>query len=389
MAAINQYAERDAFLWMQGRLIELLLRHETPRFDKTFAERIAEGLDDPRLRRYRELAVVFYLRDELFNSILPRIKRRLSFVAPRQRRTESLPARGRIDWPRTMEASFRTLPGEPPVQVQTRQRRRHFATPENLFTVAILLEYQATAQRFLDSEMAHDYAQALRHPLHGIVHACGRELVFPQFASLVPEASAIVEQRTRQLIADLEAQVADNLLPGRNSAYNDLLVWREKLVTLHLLERRSELAVQTMLGADPEEADYLYQIWLFYEIADLLQRRGRLLAWNPDDPAVTYTWGAADDQREYRLRHDRIIRHHRGVGRTRSGLPERDRATHRSAEPGQSLVQAGAQARQAAGDQLSRAATHNRLAADHERLRSEHGVLHRRARLGGVHGGGL
>ena len=223
MAVIDQHAERDAFLWMQGRLIELLLRHDTPRFDKTFGERLADGMDDPHLQRYRELAVLFYLRDELFNSILPRIKRRLSFVAPREVRTEGLPARGRIDWPRTMAASLDTLPGEPPLQVQTRQRRRHFATPENLLTVATLLEYQATAQQFIDSEIAHDYTQALRHPLHGIVDACVRELVFPQFASLIHEASVIFEQRSKQSIADLEAQVADNLLPGHNSAYNDLL----------------------------------------------------------------------------------------------------------------------------------------------------------------------
>src|SRR5262245_1612933 len=106
MGAIDQHAERDAFLWMQGRLVELLLRHDTLRFGRTFAERLAESSDDPRLRRYRELAVLFYLRDELFEHILPRIKRRLSFVAPRELRAEMLPPRGRIDWPRTMAASL-------------------------------------------------------------------------------------------------------------------------------------------------------------------------------------------------------------------------------------------------------------------------------------------
>jgi hypothetical protein len=310
MTATDQHAERDAFLWMQGRLIELLLRHDTARFDKTFGERSAEGVDEPRLRRYRELAVLFYLRDELFNIILPRIKRRLSFVAPREIRTEELPARGRIDWPSTMTANMHGLPGEPPLQVQTRQRGRHFATPENLLTVATLLEYQALAQHILDAEVAHGYTQALRHPLHGIVDACSRELVFPQFASLVQEASVIIEQRTRESVTDLEAQVADNLPPGHNSAYNDLLTWRGKLATLQLLERHTEAAVPPMLGADPEEADALYQHWLFYEFADLLRRRECLLAWNPAEASATFTWGAGTDQRQYKLRHDRAIRHH-------------------------------------------------------------------------------
>ena len=31
--------ERRAFLWMQGRMIELLLRHDVPRFEATFASR--------------------------------------------------------------------------------------------------------------------------------------------------------------------------------------------------------------------------------------------------------------------------------------------------------------------------------------------------------------
>jgi len=310
MTVIDEYTERDAFLVMQGRLIELLLRHDMTRFDKTFDERLADSLDDPRLRRYRELAVLFYLRDELFNTILPRIKRRLSFVAPREIRTEELPARGRIDWPRTMTSSMHTLPGEPPMQVQTRQRRRHFATPENLLTVATLLEYQAAAQHVLDSEIAHDYSQGLRHPLHGIIDACVRELAFPQFASLISEATPIVEQRTRQSLADLEAEVAANLLPGRNSAYNDLLVWRGKLASLHLLERHEVSAPQPMLGADPHEADFLYQYWLFYELLDLLQRRACLAIWNSSEATATFVWGHGDDQRHYKLRHDREIKRH-------------------------------------------------------------------------------
>jgi hypothetical protein len=310
MGTIDQQVERDAFLWMQGRMIELLLRHDTSRFDKTFAERLADGMDDPRLRRYRELAVLFYLRDELFDHTLPRIKRRLSFVAPRELRTEELPPRGRIDWPRTMIASLRHLPGEPPLQVQTRQRRRHFATPENVLTVATLLEYQATVQHLLDSEVAHDRAQALRHPLQEIVGACTRELVFPQFAGLIHEARAIVGEQTRRSIDDLEAQVASNLLPGRNSAYDDLLAWRSKLASLRLLDSRDIASVQPMLGADPEEVDYLYQIWLFYEFVDLLQRRGCRLEWRPAEMTVTYTWGREGDQHQYKLRHDRAIPHH-------------------------------------------------------------------------------
>jgi hypothetical protein len=53
--------------------------------------------DADAVRRARELGVLFYLRDELFEHILPRIVRRLSFESPRTTIVEEPPTRGRID----------------------------------------------------------------------------------------------------------------------------------------------------------------------------------------------------------------------------------------------------------------------------------------------------
>jgi hypothetical protein len=302
--------ELDAFLWMQGRMVELLMRHDLVRFGKTFGEHVADSAEDQRLSRYRELAVVFYLRNELFDNILPRIKRRLSFAAPRELHVESLPPRGRIDWHRTMSASLRDRPGEPPLEVQTRQRRRHFVTPENILTVATILEYEQTVQHILDQEAVQDHRQALRHPLQAIVEACRRELVFPQFASLTREAQRLLEGREIHTIADLERLVANNLLPGHNSAYDDLLAWRGKLATLELLDSERGSNPHSMLGADPEQADYLYQCWLFYEIIDLLQQHDCLRDWNIATQTATFDWGPATQRRRYIIRHDRAIPHY-------------------------------------------------------------------------------
>ncbi|HEX6288301.1 MAG TPA: hypothetical protein VFZ66_03880 [Herpetosiphonaceae bacterium] len=301
--------ERNAFLWMQGRMVELLLRHDARRFATTFDTRTGdeEQLDDPRLRRYRVLAVLFYLRDDLFDGIIPRIKRRLSFVAPREVGIEELPPRGRIDWSRTMTASWRERPGELPLEVHTRQRRRHFATPENLLTVATLIGYRSAAQKLLEAESARDSAQAIRHPLHEIIDGCTRELVFPQFAGLVSEATRIVTGSAGRTVADLERAVADNLLPGRNSAYDDLLDWRRKLERLRLLERTAVQEVQPMLGADPARDNYLYQLWLFYELGDLLQRERRLTSWDQHRMVITWRWGADAEPCEYCLQHDQAI----------------------------------------------------------------------------------
>lgn len=301
-------AERDAFLWMQGRLVELLLRHDEGRFGGTFGERSA----DPEpghlwLEQYRELAVLFYLRDELFDSILPRIKRRLSFESPRELREEEPPTRGRIDWGRTAAATWRERPGEVPLQVVTRQRRRYFDTPENLLTVCTLLEYRGTVHQLLDREATHDSVQAMRHPLNEIIDACTRQLTFPQFAGLTPTCEEVVSGHATQSIEDLEAHVAEHLAPGRNSAYDGLLEWRRRLRALRLLDRTLQLELQPMLGADPDRDNYLYQVWLFYELGELLQRLGHLGWWDRRSMVMTFTWGEDGDAREYRLQHDRGI----------------------------------------------------------------------------------
>lgn len=301
--------ERDAFLWMQGRMVELLLRFDIPRFTSTFSELNATSNpeEDAALSQLRELAVVIYLRDELLEQILPHIKRRLSFAAPRAVMVEDLPTRGRIDWPRTMAASWRELPEEPPLEMHTRQRRRHFATPENLLTVITILEYQAFTQRLLTREEASDPLSVIQHPLYDIIDACSRELIFPQFAGLERAAHSYVDAQDEQIISELEHVVGEHAQPGHNSAYDDLLAWRAKLKELRLLDRDRTTTTTVMLGTDPKRDNYLYQLWLFYELADLLRAEGRAAQWNIRDMTLHYSWGDGDDRRTYTLRHDRAI----------------------------------------------------------------------------------
>lgn len=301
--------ERDAFLWMQGRMVELLMRHDAQRFTTLYSERAGDRdrLNDQCLAHYRKLAVLFYLREELFGSILPRIKRRLSFTAPREVQVEEMPAHGRIDWNRTATTSWRERPGEVPLEAHTRQRRRHFATPENLLTVVTLLEYRATAQRVLDAETEQNNAQAIRHPLHTIVDSCTHGLVFPQFVGLVQQCSRIVEGYASETTEDIERAVTNHLLPGRNSAYDDLLAWRHKLASLRLLDRTATIDMQPMLGSDPDRDNYLYQLWLFYELGDMLQHHRQLRSWDYTNMVLAFIWGEGDAQCEYRLQHDQAI----------------------------------------------------------------------------------
>jgi hypothetical protein len=296
------------FRHMQARLIALLLRHDADRFRHELTTHPDYAADADAVRRARELGVLFYLRDELFEHILPRIVRRLSFESPRTTSVEEPPTRGRIDWERTLDAAWEELPSEPPLDLHTRQRRRDFATPENLLTVVTLLDYRADVQRLLWDETIALGDDALRHPLHEIVTRCARELAFLQFASLRPLAQQIIDGAAGG-VAHLEAQVSERLLPGGNSAYEDLLTWRQQCRALRLLRPDRQPADAAVFGANPERDSYLYQLWIFYELVDLLAERGDLIALNtaPGTMEVRFAWGSAPSRCSYVLRHDRAV----------------------------------------------------------------------------------
>ncbi len=300
----------QAYIQMQSRLIVLLLRHDTGRFRHYIATHsdYAAQTDEDGMRRYRELAVLFSLRDELFEHILPRIVRRLSFESPRTLTLEEPPPRGRVDWERTLAATWEEYPDGTPLEVYTRQRRRDFATPENLLTVATLLEYRADGQHLLWDETIASGESALRHPLNAIVEQCDRELVFPQFAALRTAAQQVLEGSDGGPAA-LEEDVRERLLPGGNNAYEELLAWREQRRSLRLLQRTPHPEPPPVLGADPRRDNYLYQLWIFYELLDLLEAQGRLedADLTPGQMALRFTWGDGAARCRYELRHDQAV----------------------------------------------------------------------------------
>ena len=310
-AATRSPLEREAFSAMQARLVALLLRYDEAGFRRRVSARrdYAAERDERLLKPYRVLGALFALRDELFDDIVPRIVRRLSFTAPHRLVVEEPPARGRVHWERTLDAVWDERPGEPPLRLYARQRWRDFATPENLLTVATLLEYRAAAQDLLWEEARVSRSAALRHPLHELVERCERELAFPQFAGIRARAQRIVEGDEGG-VAELERRVREWLIPGSNSAYQDLLTWRARLASLRLL-RRDELARDETLGADPARDNYLYQVWIFYELADLLAApdiaRLDSLDPTPGQMMLRFRWGEGNDVRRYELRHDQSV----------------------------------------------------------------------------------
>lgn len=301
--------ERSTYGHMQARLIALLLQHDQGRFAHYIGVQQHGETSDDHIRPYRDLGVVFTLGTSLLDDIVPRIIRRLSFESPRSVVIEEPPARGRIHWERTLDATWAERPGEPPLHLHTRQRRRDFATPENLLAVATLVEYEHAIRQILRGDSAIVGANAMRHPLNDLADRTRRTLAFPQFAGLVRQVQSLIDNGK---IAALEGQVANHNAPGSNRAYQDLLAWRNRWRTLNLLHRAPEQQPNDVLGANPERDNYLYQLWMFYELVELLHSQGRLqrisgTTARADGMAAVFTWGNGDEQRTYELRHDQAI----------------------------------------------------------------------------------
>jgi hypothetical protein len=298
-------AEQTAYAHMQARLIALMLQHDQAGFRRFIDERVyASDAEQLAMQPYRELGVLFFLGRALFEDILPRIIRRLSFESPRHLVVEEPPARGRIHWERTLDASWAERPGEPPLLLHTRQRRRDFATAENLLTVVTLIEYEAGIRHVLHGDRMLIGAQAMRHPLNDLADRCAREVAFPQFAGLLPQARRILAGAVGGLAA-LEARVAAHDAPGGNRAYQDLLTWRVRWRTLQLLRRAPDEPPRDVLGADPQTDNYLFQLWIFYELADLLRHSDRLLAIETTAAGMElrFRW----EECTYLLRHNREV----------------------------------------------------------------------------------
>jgi hypothetical protein len=308
MVMLKPLIEREerASAWMQTRLLDLLLRYDKALFDSYFNERKALASSHPELRRYRDIAVLLRLRDELFDYILPQIVRRLSFDAPRSTQIEEHPVSGQIDWERTLSASWESFPDKPPLQLYTRQNRRSFATPENMLTVLTLLEYKRNIDQMLGSSDPFMQGQQLRSQLLTIAEQCERELSFPQFAGLREAAQSLLDQQHDSELAErLELLVSEHLLPGANNAYHELLIWREKLRKLEMVRMYSRGEVLT-LGPDLEQQSRLYQIWVLYELLEFLSLEDRVIEHQSDQSEaqrglLRFQWGSPDTLCEYEL----------------------------------------------------------------------------------------
>lgn len=286
--------------WLERRVMRLLFQYDQRLFRGEFRIFFVESIlpDIPVLQQYDRYIRLLTLSDELLDNIMPRVRRQLSLQTNRKRIREEAPTRGDIDWQRTLERTWRELPGLAPIDFDTHLRQRSTSTPENLLVVVILLAYRQELKNIQVEGMNDEVmTNQERQLLVGMDERAERELAAPYARALLGAASQ----------ADPDAlvkQVISRLRPGK-SPYRDLIDWWQRFNDLSIGyapgERRLSL---TSRQRDDSDA-WLYELWVALELAHFLYEKGAL---QPIDTNVdldcfqfTFTW----HNRKYRFLYNR------------------------------------------------------------------------------------
>jgi hypothetical protein len=226
-------------------------------------------------QQLQELARLQLLADQLLQDILPRIVRRLSFHSRGRRQREPLPARGRIDWPRTLHEQLQRG-SDPDLTVITHARRRDFATVDNLVSAAIVIDVRRRTAALLQSGLLPP-AAALRHPLQQLITGCDR-LLGGVLGELRDRAEVLLNGgRLAEQVGELARRRQSN------RAYHDLAAWYRQLNRLTLSSGEPTAAGHGLrLGDDQLTRDY--RSWLSAELLlSLADTPGALTISRDDD----------------------------------------------------------------------------------------------------------
>ncbi len=301
---ITELPAENAKMWslyLHRRIIRLLLIHDPTLFQGKFRVFFANSSIPaiPWLQLYDRYLKLVLLSGELFDDILPRIRRQLSLQTNHTSLQEEAPTRGDIDWQLTIEHNLSQTPTMPPLQFETRLRQRDINTPENILVVAILLSYRQTLQTAQQEEFDDEVLSIQeKQTLVELDERSERELA-------APYAHALLEVAQQAGIESLIEQVLLQLRPGANP-YQDLISWWELFHALHigraLDSRQLVLASQR---SDEKVNAWLYEIWIALEIVHLLQDMGAIqtsdITIETDQLQFTFEW----NKQRFRFRYNR------------------------------------------------------------------------------------
>ncbi|MEI6179646.1 MAG: hypothetical protein WCP31_02735 [Chloroflexales bacterium] len=286
-------SEEQRKLWsqrLQRRVMRLLLVHDQ-RFFRGQFRAFYTGSELPHLpvfAQYDRFLQLRTLSSELLDDIMPRIRRQLSLQTDQARLVEESPTRGEIDWPRTLQRNWRESPGLVPLSFETRLRQRSSVTPENLFTVAVLLTYRTLMRAFLNEAFAAEMLSAEeRQVLTANDEHAERELA-------AAYARALVERAGQSDVDTLARQVEARLRPGPNP-YRDLLAWWQRFAAFQVGRGNARRGPTLAPLRTDEKADaWLYELWIMLEILHVLDEAGAFpkgaVRVSVDRLNTAYTW---------------------------------------------------------------------------------------------------
>lgn len=287
---------------LQRRIARLLLQHDRRAFRGRFREFYAQSQQPipAALQAYDALTRLIGLADELFDDILPRIHRQLSFSATRLDLDEEPPLRGQIDWRRTIDRHVAERPDQPPTRFVTSMRNRSFATSENRMVVAILLRYGQHLGRMRGSALFADAPlnAAEQRELSQIEDRVRRELATPHFQEIARDLNA-------GDVSELVEQASGKLRSGSNP-YADIIAWWQRVERQHIQVRQHKQHGPVLQA--PEQAGLLYQLWIALELVHMLAEKNVLRETQiaTDQLRFTFTW----KDRSFTLVYDRSPKQH-------------------------------------------------------------------------------
>src|SRR5205085_10332636 len=115
---------------LQERIMRLLLLHDQRLFRGRFRIFFTDSTlpKIALLQRYDRYIKLLTFSDELLDDIMPRIRRQLSLQTRQVSQHEEAPARGNIDWVRTLRRSWNEYPGQSPIRFDTRLHQHSVAS---------------------------------------------------------------------------------------------------------------------------------------------------------------------------------------------------------------------------------------------------------------------
>jgi hypothetical protein len=275
--------------YLQRRTMFLLQRYDHQLFRGQFRLFYSQSTlpTIPLLQYYDSYLRIVFHNDEFFD-IIERINRQLKTQNSQIFTLEEAPTRGEPDWQRTSARSLNETPDLPPLLIETSQRQHSMDIPENLFVVAVLLNYRQAIQELLKKDRAEEILSNQERQQFVTMQENLEHLLSH------PYAHELLDQAANAGLTQLAEQV-HRRLPVGNSPYRELYEWWEQFQALHIGQEsgRNQLTLHNKPG-NQRTNTWLYELWIVLEIVNLLADQQRMtsddLQIATDQIQIHFTW---------------------------------------------------------------------------------------------------